>query len=108
MERERLVQRRGTKNATLIPLARLIAASLMIIISNLAPCLANGGEEGKPDAQKAVTTTDRAIPVGELELWLTPLSRNELGDEAEGWRRRLCNLRSVLEVSLDMRKVRPL
>ena len=31
-----------------------------------------------------------------------------MAEEAETWRWQLCNLRSVLEVSLDMRKVRPL
>ncbi len=31
-----------------------------------------------------------------------------MAEEAENWRWQLCNLRSVLEVSLDMRKVRPL
>jgi len=32
----------------------------------------------------------------------------DMAAEAESWRWRLCNLRSVLEVALDMRKVRPL
>lgn len=31
-----------------------------------------------------------------------------MAEEAESWRWQLCNLRSVLEVSLDMRKHRPL
>lgn len=32
----------------------------------------------------------------------------EMAEEAQSWRWRLCNLRSVLEVALDMRKHRPL
>lgn len=32
----------------------------------------------------------------------------EMAEEAESWRWRVCNLRSVLEVALDMRRVRPL
>ncbi len=32
----------------------------------------------------------------------------DMAGEAESWRWRLCNLRSVLEVALDMREVRPL
>lgn len=32
----------------------------------------------------------------------------DMAAEAESWRWRLCNLRSVLEVALDMRQVRPL
>ena len=32
----------------------------------------------------------------------------DMAEEAESWRWRLCNLRSVLEVALDMRKVKPL
>ena len=35
-------------------------------------------------------------------------SLTDMAGEAESWRWRLCNLRSVLEVALDMREARPL
>ena len=66
-------------------LARLSAAWLIVLAVSLAPCLADAEGENQPDARRAVTTADPAIPLDELVLLLTPLTKRELADEAEGW-----------------------
>lgn len=57
----------------------------------------------QPSVEEGCTVTLRQGPFREdIESVL------EMAEEAESWRWRLCNLRSVLEVALDMRKVKPL
>ena len=45
-----------------------------------------GGEEQAEDPAEAVTIADTDIPVDELDLLLTPLTRDQLAVEAAAWR----------------------
>ncbi len=72
-------------NAASIRRARLLAGWLIVVAAGLASYPADVRAETKPDAGRAVTTANPAIPVDELELLLTPLPKHELADEAEGW-----------------------
>ena len=72
-------------NSAPIRLAWLSAVWLIVVAATFAPCPADAQEEKKPDAERAVTTANPAIPVDELELLLAPLAKHELAVEAEGW-----------------------
>ncbi|MHC4217518.1 MAG: SRPBCC family protein [Planctomycetota bacterium] len=57
----------------------------------------------EPDVEQGCMVTLRQGPFpDDVECLLA------MADEAESWRWQLCNLRSVLEASVDMRKHRPL
>jgi small-conductance mechanosensitive channel len=72
-------------NATSIRRPHLWAGWLIVVAAGLASYPADAGAETKPDAGRAVTTANATIPVDELELLLTPLTKDELADEAVGW-----------------------
>lgn len=57
----------------------------------------------EPDHEQGALVTLRQGPFREKAESLVAMA-----EEAESWRWQLCNLRTTLEVGLDMRKVRPL
>jgi uncharacterized protein YndB with AHSA1/START domain len=57
----------------------------------------------EPDVEEGCIVTLRQGPFPAEVEWLVAMA-----DEAESWRWQLCNLRAVLEASVDMRKHRPL
>ena len=78
------------------------------MVANRVVGMIPAGSVDPAAARRAITPVGSKVTLEQGPFADTVESLLAMADEAESWRWQLCNLRSVLEASVDMRKHRPL